>query len=65
MKTSLASAFAELCLSQIQEFLSLTMQYEWPQLPLLIMTPVPQTNKKGQTPVVLFHANVFTPACVV
>ena len=35
------------------------MKYECPRLSLLIITPVPQTNKIGQSPIVLFHANVF------
>ncbi len=36
------------------------MKYECPRLSLLIITPVPQTNKIGQSPIVLSHAIVFT-----
>jgi hypothetical protein len=35
------------------------MKYECPRLSLLIITPVLHTNKIGQSPIVLFHANVF------
>ena len=35
------------------------MKYECPRLSLLIITPVLQTSKLGQSPIVLFHANVF------
>lgn len=35
------------------------MKYECPRLSLLIITPVLQTNKIGQSPIVLFHANAF------
>ena len=35
------------------------MKYECPRLSLLIITPVLQTNKISQSPIVLFHANVF------
>ena len=35
------------------------MKYECPRLSLLIITPVLQTSKIGQSPIVLFHANVF------
>ena len=35
------------------------MKYECPRLSLLIITPVLQTNKIGQSPIVLFHAKVF------
>ncbi len=35
------------------------MKYECPRPPLLVITPVPQTNEIGQSPIELFHANVF------
>ncbi len=37
----------------------LTTKYECPQLSLLIITLVLETNKKNQSPILLFHANVF------
>jgi hypothetical protein len=35
------------------------MKYECPRLSLLIITLVLQTNKIGQSPIVIFHAKVF------
>jgi hypothetical protein len=35
------------------------MKYECPRLSLLIITPVLQTNKIGQSPILSFHANAL------
>ena len=35
------------------------MKYECPRLSLLIITLVLQTNKIGQSPIVIFHAKMF------
>ena len=35
------------------------MKYECPRLFLLIITPVLQTNKIGQSPIMSFHANAL------
>ena len=41
------------------------MKYECPRLSLLTITPVLQANQIGQSPIVLFHANVFrATACL-
>jgi hypothetical protein len=35
------------------------MEYEYPQLSLLIITSVRKPTKQYQGPILLFHANIF------